>query len=169
MLLIRLCALLVCGFALIPFLSGCDDADVVAKKQSAATTPSSSLPAKTDTNATTAGTPVADIAAEEDEPLPAHATFVPMPKLPPGAGEIDDNAPQFFMKRKSGLKYRILRKSDGRKPTAGDQVLAHYKGWLDTGKQFDSSYDRGSPLPFTVKSGPGGVIRGWVEGVQLVG
>lgn len=92
-----------------------------------------------------------------------------LPNLPRGAGAIDPDAPTEFTETESGLRYRILRKSEGRKPQPGERVVAHYKGWLDNGKQFDSSYDRDEPLAFAVKSGPGGVIAGWVEGVQLIG
>ena len=87
------------------------------------------------------------------------------PELPKGAGPIDPDAPEEFTETASGLRYRILRKSDGRKPTATSKVVAHYKGWLDNGKQFDSSYDRGQPTPFPLD----GVIAGWTEGLQLVG
>jgi FKBP-type peptidyl-prolyl cis-trans isomerase FkpA len=87
------------------------------------------------------------------------------PALPNGAGIIDPDAPEEFTETDSGLKYRILRKSDGRKPNVDDGVLAHYKGWLDSGKQFDSSYDRGEPSGFPLR----GVIKGWTEGLQLIG
>jgi len=43
----------------------------------------------------------------------------------------------------------------------GDNVVANYTGWLPDGTKFDSSYDRGEPIPFTV----GGLIEGWNEGV----
>lgn len=39
----------------------------------------------------------------------------------------------------------------------------HYRGTLESGKQFDASYDRGQPLNFTVGSGQ--VIKGWDEGL----
>jgi FKBP-type peptidyl-prolyl cis-trans isomerase len=40
----------------------------------------------------------------------------------------------------------------------------NYKGWLDDGKEFDSSYQRGKPATFPLR----GVIAGWREGLQLV-
>ncbi|KAJ8518130.1 hypothetical protein ONZ45_g4755 [Pleurotus djamor] len=47
----------------------------------------------------------------------------------------------------------------------GDGVQVHYKGTLfDNGNKFDSSYDRGQPLPLTL--GVGQVISGWDEGLQ---
>lgn len=45
----------------------------------------------------------------------------------------------------------------------GDNIDVHYRGTLESGKQFDASYDRGSPLNFTV--GNGQVIKGWDEGL----
>lgn len=36
----------------------------------------------------------------------------------------------------------------------GKKVKTHYKGTLDDGTQFDSSYDRGEPLEFTCMAGP---------------
>jgi FKBP-type peptidyl-prolyl cis-trans isomerase FkpA len=80
-------------------------------------------------------------------------------------GPDDKDAPKEFSETKSGLKYRILRKSNGKKPTAKDTVTVNYKGWLDDGKEFDSSYKRGEPISFPLN----GVIPGWTEGMQLVG
>ncbi len=81
-------------------------------------------------------------------------------------GPSDKDAPKEFTTTKSGLKYRILRKSDEEKPTARDKVKVNYKGWLDGGKVFDSSYGaNGQPIEFPLK----GVIAGWTEGMQFVG
>ncbi|QCU78059.1 FKBP-type peptidyl-prolyl cis-trans isomerase [Citricoccus sp. SGAir0253] len=46
----------------------------------------------------------------------------------------------------------------------GDNVECHYVGvaW-STGAEFDASWNRGQPLPFTV--GVGQVIKGWDDGL----
>ncbi len=64
----------------------------------------------------------------------------------------------------SGLQYQILRDCDGANPTTASQVTVHYRGTLDDGTQFDSSYDRGQPATFGLTQ----VIRGWTEGLQLM-
>ncbi|MEZ6095567.1 MAG: FKBP-type peptidyl-prolyl cis-trans isomerase [Pirellulaceae bacterium] len=80
-------------------------------------------------------------------------------------GSIDEDASKEFTRTASGLEYRILRKSDGKKPTATQTVEVDYKGWLDDGKIFDSSYRRDDTISFGLNQ----VIKGWTEGVQLVG
>jgi FKBP-type peptidyl-prolyl cis-trans isomerase FklB len=65
---------------------------------------------------------------------------------------------------KSGLQYEVIKSGEGATPTKADSVLAHYKGTLIDGTQFDSSYDRGSPSEFPVM----GVIPGWTEALQLM-
>ncbi|POS70546.1 FKBP-type peptidyl-prolyl cis-trans isomerase [Diaporthe helianthi] len=51
-----------------------------------------------------------------------------------------------------------------RKTQSGDKVQMHYRGTLAAdGKQFDASYDRGTPFSF--KLGSGQVIKGWDEGL----
>lgn len=64
----------------------------------------------------------------------------------------------------SGLQYIILQDAQGEKPTETDKVRVHYEGTLINGTKFDSSYDRGEPIDFTLNQ----VIRGWTEGVMLM-
>jgi uncharacterized protein GlcG (DUF336 family) len=73
-------------------------------------------------------------------------------------------APVDFQTTESGLKYRILKEGSGDKPTAESVVVCHYRGWLDSGEEFDSSLKRGEPTTFPLN----GVIKGWTEGLQLV-
>ena len=82
-----------------------------------------------------------------------------------GPNAIDPDAPTEFTTTESGLKYRILRRSDGRKPSASDRVSVDYRGWLDDGSTFDSSYANREAAEFSL----GRVIPGWTEGLQLVG
>ncbi len=64
----------------------------------------------------------------------------------------------------SGLQYQILTEGTGAKPKETDTISAHYHGTLTDGTVFDSSVERGQPASFPVN----GVIRGWVEALQLM-
>ena len=64
----------------------------------------------------------------------------------------------------SGLQYIDLKVGTGGTAQAGQTVTVHYTGWLENGKKFDSSVDRGQPFSFPL--GAGRVIKGWDEGVQ---
>lgn len=50
-----------------------------------------------------------------------------------------------------------------RKAAAGDVISMHYRGTLENGNEFDSSYSRNQPFEF--KLGAGMVIAGWEQGV----
>lgn len=64
----------------------------------------------------------------------------------------------------SGLQYEVITEGTGIKPTTVDTFVAHYRGTLLDGTEFDASYNRGQPLVYPVT----GVIRGWTEGLQLM-
>lgn len=64
----------------------------------------------------------------------------------------------------SGLQYKAVTVGTGPLPGPEDVVRVHYTGKTIDGTKFDSSYDRGEPASFRVNN----VIRGWVEGLQLM-
>ena len=64
----------------------------------------------------------------------------------------------------SGLQYEIITEGTGIKPTAIDTFVAHYRGTLLNGTEFDASYNRGQPLTYPVNK----VVPGWIEGLQLM-
>ncbi|MBD3676102.1 MAG: FKBP-type peptidyl-prolyl cis-trans isomerase [Planctomycetaceae bacterium] len=74
------------------------------------------------------------------------------------------NAEEEFTTTESGLQYRILREGTGEKPEVTDRVAVSYRGWLDDGTEFDSSYLRSEAIEFPLNQ----VIPGWTEGMQLV-
>lgn len=63
----------------------------------------------------------------------------------------------------SGLRITDLVIGDGPEARSGQTVIVNYRGTLESGKEFDSSYGRG---PFSFPLGAGRVIKGWDEGVQ---
>lgn len=108
-------------------------------------------------NSGTPRVPTAAAAPESPDPVVADTRTEPGPD---GA-----DAETEFTETATGLKYRILRKGTGRKPTAADSVQCHYRGTLDDGSEFDSSYSRGEATSFPLN----GVIAGWTQGLQLIG
>lgn len=64
----------------------------------------------------------------------------------------------------SGLQYKVLKEGTGATPKATDEVSVHYRGTLLDGTEFDSSIKRNMPAEFPV----GGVIKGWIEALQLM-
>jgi len=64
----------------------------------------------------------------------------------------------------SGLQYKVIKASKGKKPSLTDTVTVHYRGTLIDGTEFDNSYRRWEPATFPVK----GIIPGWTEALQLM-
>lgn len=69
------------------------------------------------------------------------------------------------MTTESGLQYKIITPGNEVKPTAQDTVEVHYTGKLIDGTVFDSSVERGNTVKFPLSN----VIKGWTEGMQLIG
>ena len=65
----------------------------------------------------------------------------------------------------TALEVTDLWEGDGAVAKSGDTVAVHYVGvaW-SSGEEFDSSWNRGTPLRFRL--GVGQVIAGWDQGVQ---
>ncbi len=64
----------------------------------------------------------------------------------------------------SGLQYKVITEGNGANPKETDRVKVHYRGTLINGKEFDSSYKRDQPAEFGLNQ----VIKGWIEGLQLM-
>ena len=64
----------------------------------------------------------------------------------------------------SGLQYKVLTEGKGKQPKSSDSVIAHYRGTLINGTEFDSSYKRNEPATFPVQ----GVVKGWQEALPLM-
>jgi FKBP-type peptidyl-prolyl cis-trans isomerase len=65
----------------------------------------------------------------------------------------------------SGLQYTIIEAGNEVKPSAADTVWVRYKGTLTDGTVFDEVAEDAEPIKFTL----GQVIKGWGEGLQLIG
>ena len=64
----------------------------------------------------------------------------------------------------SGVKIVHLTDGTGLQPKASDTVRVHYRGTLADGKEFDSSYKRGTPATFPLSR----VVPCWTEGMQKI-
>lgn len=62
----------------------------------------------------------------------------------------------------NGVVVSHVKVGTGATPKATDTVTVNYRGNLEDGTEFDSSYKRGQPISFPLK----GVIPCWTEGVQ---
>ncbi|WP_199270063.1 FKBP-type peptidyl-prolyl cis-trans isomerase [Stutzerimonas stutzeri] len=97
----------------------------------------------------------------------AEERMVEMNKEAVAAGKkfLEENAKREGVKTtESGLQYEVVKAAEGPQPGTDDIVTVHYEGSLTDGTVFDSSIKRGAPIDLPV----GGVIPGWVEGLQLM-
>jgi peptidylprolyl isomerase len=93
----------------------------------------------------------------------------PSPKRAKTAAAKPAKGPEMIT-TETGLKYVDTQVGTGATPLRGQQCMVHYTGWLSDkgqrGKKFDSSVDRGQPLPIPI--GVGRVIKGWDEGLMTM-
>lgn len=68
------------------------------------------------------------------------------------------------VKTASGIVITTLKEGTGASPKSSETVKVHYRGMLENGKEFDSSYTRGQPATFLLNR----VIPCWTEGVQTM-
>jgi FKBP-type peptidyl-prolyl cis-trans isomerase FklB len=61
----------------------------------------------------------------------------------------------------NGLQYRVVEAGEGESPTLEQKVEVNYRGKLINGQEFDSSFSRGQPVQFDLKS----VIPGFREAI----
>lgn len=103
---------------------------------------------------------------DQSEPIEAPAATQPIKtsNTEMDSDVTDESAPGYST-TPSGLKYKIVREGSDKKPGPTDKVTVHYRGTLENGTEFDSSYARGETISFPLN----GVIKGWTEGLQLIG
>ncbi|WP_134627700.1 FKBP-type peptidyl-prolyl cis-trans isomerase, partial [Pseudomonas aeruginosa] len=62
------------------------------------------------------------------------------------------------------LQIEDLLLGDGKEVVKGALITTQYKGTLEDGTLFDSSYERGRPFQCVI--GTGRVIKGWDQGLM---
>lgn len=62
------------------------------------------------------------------------------------------------------VKIEDLLEGDGKAAEKGALITAHYRGWLEDGSEFDSSYAKGRPFQTVLSKTK--VIQGWFIGMQ---
>ncbi|MCP4864798.1 FKBP-type peptidylprolyl isomerase [Alteromonas alba] len=62
------------------------------------------------------------------------------------------------------VKIEDLVVGDGKTAEKGALITAHYRGWLASGTEFDSSHNKGRPFQTVLSKNK--VIQGWFIGLQ---
>ena len=100
--------------------------------------------------------------------IPAHSILifdVEVVKIEPAPKPLNVPAGTDITSTTSGLSYAVIEHGDGMMLITGMRVRIHYNGFFEKDMTiFDSSYQRGEPIDFTL--GKGMVIRGWEEGIS---
>lgn len=64
----------------------------------------------------------------------------------------------------SGVQYRIIEEGEGPRPTMDSTFMLHYRGTKMDGREFDSSFARGTPVEYTFER----VMKGWQEVLPMM-
>ncbi|MBC9251431.1 peptidylprolyl isomerase [Pseudomonas alcaligenes] len=64
----------------------------------------------------------------------------------------------------SELQIEDILPGDGKAAVKGALITTQYRGWLEDGSEFDSSYARGKPFQCVI--GTRRVIQGWDQGLM---
>ncbi|MGE3262990.1 MAG: FKBP-type peptidyl-prolyl cis-trans isomerase [Bacteriovoracia bacterium] len=75
----------------------------------------------------------------------------------------EDKAAKGDKKRSDGLVIEDEKVGSGKEAKLGSKITVHYRGTLESGKEFDSSYAAGEPITFDLLEGR--LIKGWTEGI----
>lgn len=59
-----------------------------------------------------------------------------------------------------------IEPGNGKAAVKGALITTQYRGWLEDGTEFDSSYSRGKPFQCVI--GTGRVIKGWDHSVHML-
>ncbi len=62
------------------------------------------------------------------------------------------------------LRIEDIHPGDGKAVVKGALITTQYRGWLEDGTEFDSSYSRGKPFQCVI--GTRRVIQGWDQGLM---
>lgn len=63
-----------------------------------------------------------------------------------------------------GIQYEVIKEGTGAQPSVSDSVVAHYKGTLLDGKEFDNSFKRGQPFTAPLRA----LIKGWQVALPMM-
>ena len=64
----------------------------------------------------------------------------------------------------TALQITDIHIGEGKEAVKGALITTQYRGFLNDGTQFDSSYDKGKPFQCVI--GTGRVIKGWDQGIM---
>lgn len=78
-----------------------------------------------------------------------------------------DTSKTSFYPIENGMFYLPIRQGTGNLAESGDRIRMHYKGYFLNGKQFESTYERGQPMEFTLGE-QDQVIKGVATAISLM-